>query len=93
MGCPVCNNQVIHVPAPGKAIPQVCTYTLDQMVTWKSLLDCAKLQNKYPLKDVNAGLGTVKSAIGRPDNVCYFRNYLRLVEPLINQIIAAGECP
>lgn len=92
MGCPVCNQNIINAPLRVNNVPQTCTYTLEQMTAWKSLLDCAKEKHLFPLKDLNAGLGTVKSALNRPDNVCYFQNYLRLVEPLINQIIASGQC-
>jgi hypothetical protein len=62
------------------------------MNSWKVLLDCAKENRLFPEKEINAGLGTVVSAIGRPGNVCYFQNYLRLIEPLINKIIATGQC-
>lgn len=92
MGCPVCNQKTINVPPPTIHIPQICTYTLEQITEWKQLLTCAKEKKLFPEAILNSGLGTVKSAINRPDNVCYFQNYLRLIESLITQIIATSEC-
>jgi hypothetical protein len=82
---------MIHVPTVQNP-PQVCTYTVEQLLVWKSLLQCAKDNKLFPEKELNAGLGTVISAVNRATNVCYFQNYLRITEPLINQIIATGQC-
>jgi hypothetical protein len=74
-----------------------CTYTLDQLRTWYSILVCCKDQVLYPQLGINAQtmnsyLGITGSALNYPTNPCYFKDNLDIIGNFIILITATGKC-
>ena len=71
-----------------------CEYTLDTMLDWKQKLICARDKNIILTSSAqfNQYMGIILSGINFTPNICYLKNELDSIQPVILNIINTGLC-
>lgn len=74
-----------------------CLYNLETILDWKDKLFCVRdngLSQQLNLtnQELNSYLGIVLSAVNMGDRLCFIREKLDTVQPIIINIINLGQC-
>jgi hypothetical protein len=96
MGCGCQNNSVSTFSIESNIdSEQVCGYTQETLLSWKSMLECIKETGQYvnlalTVWDINVFLGNVISALN--NSICHFSAQLDQIQPYILNSINLGIC-